>query len=56
MQAHLANQTQYTRTGKLNMANRKPFRNKAQKTAAHSVAKIMPTGQYRAITVRSKPK
>lgn len=46
-EAHLAHQTSYTRTGKLNMLNRKPYRSKAQKALARSTASKGADGTYR---------
>lgn len=43
----LAYQTQYTRTGKLNMVNRKPYRTAAQKRTAKSNAHKCEDGAYR---------
>jgi hypothetical protein len=40
MEPHLAHQTTYTRTGKLNMLNRKPFRTAAQKAEARRTARL----------------
>lgn len=37
-QAHLAHQTGLTRTGKINMLNRKPYRTAAQKAEARRTA------------------
>lgn len=37
-QAHLAHQTGLTRTGKLNMLNRKPYRTASQKAEARRTA------------------
>lgn len=37
-EAHLSYQTDYTRTGKINMINRKPYRTKAQKETASRMA------------------
>ena len=47
MNAHLAHQTAYTRTGKLNMLNRKPFRTAAQKAEARRTAKKGDDGAWR---------
>ena len=44
---HLAYQTSYTRTGKLNMMNRKPYRTRAQKALARSTAVRGEDGVYR---------
>ncbi|MEE9984188.1 hypothetical protein [Agrobacterium pusense] len=38
-QAHLAYQTGLTRTGKINMLNRKPFRTASQKAEARRTAR-----------------
>ncbi|WP_320203729.1 hypothetical protein [Agrobacterium rosae] len=38
-QAHLAHQTGLTRTGKINMLNRKPYRTAAQKDEARRTAR-----------------
>ncbi len=46
-QAHLAHQTNYTRTGKLNMLNRKPYRTRSQKEMARSSAQKGKDGAYR---------
>lgn len=43
----LAHQTQYTRTGKLNMVNRKPYRTAAQKRTAKAMAHKCVDGAYR---------
>lgn len=47
MQAHLAYQTSYTRTGKVDMTNRKPYRNAAQKYEAKRVARKCEDGTWR---------
>lgn len=47
MQAHLANQTNFTRTGKLDMQNRKPFRTTAQKALARQTARKCEDGTWR---------
>jgi hypothetical protein len=41
MNSHLAHRTNYTRTGKLDMQNRKPFRTAAQKAEARRTAKLV---------------
>jgi hypothetical protein len=45
--AHLAYQTQASRTGQVNMVNRKPYRTKAQKELARSQARKDSDGTYR---------
>ena len=47
MPAHTAHQTAYTRTGKLNMQNRKPYRTPAQKAEAKRVAQRGDDGTFR---------
>ncbi len=47
MAAHLANQTSFTRIGKLDMQNRKPFRTAAQKALARQTARKCDDGTYR---------
>lgn len=49
MQAHLAHQTTFTRTGKLDMTNRKPYRTAAQKFEARSRATKCEDGTYRSL-------
>ena len=48
--AHLAYQTDFTRTGVRNMKNRKPYRTAAQKRTARKAAVKSPDGTYRAAT------
>ena len=43
----LAHQTQFTRTGKLNMTNRKPYRTASQKETARRMARKCEDGAYR---------
>lgn len=43
----MAYATQYTRTGKLNMQNRKPYRNERQKELARQTAERRDDGAYR---------
>lgn len=45
--AHLANQTQFTRTGKIDMQNRKPYRTASQKEEAKRTARKCEDGAYR---------
>lgn len=47
MAAFSSYQTDYTRTGKLNMLNRKPYRTKAQKDEARRTARKCDDGAYR---------
>lgn len=47
MTAHLAHQTSFTRTGKVDMQNRKPFRNAAQKALARQTARKCDDGTWR---------
>lgn len=47
MQAHLAHQTSYTRTGKVDMTNRKPYRTAAQKYEARRIAYKCADGTWR---------
>lgn len=44
---HLAYQTSLSRTGQLNMVNRKPYRTKAQKEEARRLARKDSDGTYR---------
>lgn len=44
---HLMYQTQYSRTGQLNMINKKPFRTEAQKVEAKRLARKDSDGTYR---------
>jgi hypothetical protein len=48
---HLANQTSLSRTGKLDMSNRKPFRSDFLKNEARRLAVKGPDGVYRAPNV-----
>lgn len=45
--AHLAHQTTFTRTGKLNMHNRKPYRTGSQQAEAKRTARKCEDGTYR---------
>ncbi|MGY6251517.1 hypothetical protein ACXIUS_28970 [Bosea thiooxidans] len=47
MQKHLACQTQYSRTGNINMQNRKPYRTAAQKALARQTARKCEDGAWR---------
>lgn len=47
MAAHTAHQTNFTRTGKLNMQNRKPYRTAAQKLVARQTARKCEDGTWR---------
>lgn len=47
MQPHLAHLTTFSRTGKIDMTNRKPFRTAAQKHDARTSARKCDDGAYR---------
>ena len=47
MEPHLAHQTTFTRTGKLNMHNRKPYRTARQKAEAKQLAFKCADGTWR---------
>ncbi|QXP44094.1 hypothetical protein [Stappia phage SI01] len=52
MDAHLANQTKFTRKGVRNMTNNKPYRTAAQKVAARETA-VKIHGTWHSIAPRS---
>lgn len=49
MAAHTAHQTNFTRTGKVSMHNRKPYRTDAQKAEARRVARKCDDGTWRSV-------
>ncbi|WP_334155653.1 hypothetical protein [Agrobacterium pusense] len=61
-QAHLAHQTGLTRTGKVNMLNRKPYRTATQKAEARGTAEKVggtyvsnaPVSYHRAVRVSAE--